>query len=558
MSAASRAIDRWRIGRGYTQTSESLAIYRILFALTTLFILGPGRLGVGVTSGEVGGAPAGMFHPPLGPAILLTTWPSAGVILAVELLLVASLGAILVGAFTRTASLSAATCGLVLTSLLYSEGKIDHTILWTVLVPALMAWTSWGDTWSVDAGRERVRQREGFQSDACLPIAGMAVALGIVFAGAATVKVLTGWLDPGTSASLGWAFAHGVQIGFGAEPPLPLPATPTVVWLVIDYATVIFEFGMLIAAMRRDWMAPYLFGAAALFHSGAALVGFPAFFEIIVVYLLFVRYDAVARRFSRPLGAFGRLAARRPVLVCAVAASVLALYSLAALRVGAPLTVVLVLAFVGVPAVALWPMVVAISAGVYAKRLLEPVDRSGNTLPAWAFPTAAAVVAAHISVILAVSEPYPSLMGPSFMGTFDDGRAINVAEQRFWVVDNGRRSEVAPSSVLIPSRGGAVQLGSVRFPGPNLDSSGRVIANPSLPDRLSNFYHHFSSKHLRDYGGPLSDAEKAWIRMNLAAHHVPCDRNCSLDVEWRRLSFDRTTGERLLEETVDRRSYTLH
>lgn len=555
--ARRRIVDRLRVGKGYPQTGESLAVYRIVFAFSTLFILGPGRLGIGVTSGEVGGAPAGMFHPPLGPAMLLSSWPPASVILGVELLLAASLGAVLIGAFTRTASLSTAACGLVLTSLLYSEGKIDHTFLWTVLVPAVMAWTSWGDTWSIDAGRERVRRRSGFRSDARRPIALMAVALGIVFAGAATVKVVTGWLDPSTSAALGWVFAHGAQIGFGAHAPLTLAVTPPFVWLVIDYATVIFEFGMLIAALRRDWMVPYLFGAAVLFHSGAALVGFPSFFEIIIVYLLFVRFDAVAQQFRKPLDTFGRLAVGRPLLVAGVAAAVLVVYGGVAIALGTPVTLVLLLAAAGVPAVVLWPLVACATAVVCATRHAPPDDRAGNALPAWTLPVSAAVVAAHIGVILTLTEPYPSLMGPSFMGVFDNGTTVTIAEQHFWVVDEDHRTEVAPADVLIPSRGGAVQLGSVRFPSPASDSSGQVIDDPTLTARLSNYYHRFSSAHLLDYGGPLSEAEQTWVRDNLARHAIPCADTCALEVEWRSVSFDRTTGRRLSESTVDRHIHAL-
>lgn len=555
-----RTIDKWRVGKGYTQTSASLAIYRILFALTFLFILGPTRIGVGVTSGEVGDIPAGMFHPPLGPAMLLNAWPPTDVIIAVELLLTASLGAILIGAFTRTASLTAATCGLILSALAYSTGRIEHAILSTVAIPAVMAWTSWGDTWSVDAGRERIRQRRGFQSDACRPIALVALALGVVFAAAATVKAMTGWLDPDTSSILGWAFAQGAYNGRGVAPPPLLSATPALLWLVIDYATVIFEAGVLVAVLRRHWLVPYLL-VAALFHAGASLLGFPAFFEIIAVYLLFIRLDAVAGRLRTPLDAFGRVARQRPMLVCAATALGLVLYSIVALVFNGPLTVVRILGAASVPGLVLWlmmwPAAIAVGIVAYAKRSTPPEDRPGNSLPAWAFPVTIAFLAAQTAVTLAVSEPYPALTGPRFMGNFDDGQTINIAEQQFWIVNDGRRIEVDHKAVLGKLRQGSVQLGELRFPAPYLDNGGHVIETPSLQDRLGNQYRQFGSQHLPDYGGPLSDTEKAWIRKNLANRNVACNLGCSLEVEWRRLSFDRATGDLLLVETVDRQDYPL-
>jgi hypothetical protein len=502
-----------------------------------------------------------MFYPPLGPAMLLTGWPPEGVMLAVEILLTASLGAILVGAFTRTASLTAAACGLILTTLLYSGGKIDHAILWTVLIPAVMAWTSWGDSWSVDAGRERIRRRNGFQSDACRPVALVALALGVVFGTAATIKALTGWLEPGTSSILGWVFAQAVQEGRQAGPPPFFSATPGFVWLVIDYVIVIFEAGFLVAAARRHWLLPYLLVAAS-FHAGASLVGFPAFIEIAAVYLLFIRLDAVAARLRHPLEVFGRAASQHPVPVCAVTALALVLYCVAALRLGDPLTVVWTLDAANVPGalvwLMLWPAVIVVSIIAYLKRTKPPEDRPGDSLPPWAGPASVAVLATQTAFTMLVSEPYPALTGPRFMGTFDDGHAINIAEQHFWIVNGGRRTEVDHTDVLDMSQAGAVELGEVRFPGPDLDISGRLTEDPSLQDRLRNQYHHFSAAHLPDYGGPLSDTEKAWIRSNLANQDVACDPGCALEVEWHRLSFDRATGDLILEESVGQQNYPLH
>jgi hypothetical protein len=144
------------------------------------------------------------------------------------------------------------------------------------------------------------------------------------------------------------------------------------------------------------------------------------------------------------------------------------------------------------------------------------------------------------------------------MGTFDDGRTVNIAEQHFWIINGGRRTEVDHAAVLDMSQAGSVELGETRFPSPDLDIGGRVTTHPSLQDRLRNQYHHFSSAHLSHYGGPLTDTERSWIRTNLAKHGVACDRGCTLEVEWQRLSFDRRTGKLLATETVDRHDYPLN
>jgi hypothetical protein len=492
--------------------------------------------------------------------MLLAGWPPAGLILAIELLLAASLFAILIGAFTRTASLTSAACGLILTTLLYSQGKIDHAILWTVVVPAVMAWTSWGDTWSVDAARERVRQRQGFRADARRPIELVALSLGVVFGTAAALKALTGWLDPGSSSTLGWVFAQAVQEGYKAGPSPFFSMTPGFVWLAVDYATVLFEAGFLIAATRRHWLMPYLL-VAAMFHAGASLMGFPAFIEIAAVYLLFVRLDVMARRLRRPLDAFGHIAGRRPVLVCGVAVLAWASYCGVALSTGHVVSVVWAVAVAHVPGalvwLMLWPAIVGCSIIVFWKRAAVLDDRPGDRLPAWAFPAALAIIAVQTALTMFVSEPYPALTGPRFMGSFDDGHAINIAEQRFWIVDDGQRVAVDDAAVLGMSQAGAVEMGETRFPGPALEIGGHVAGNPSLQDRLRNQYHHFSSAHLRHYGGPLTDDEKAWIRRNLAEHDVSCHRGCALEVDWQWLSFDRATGKRLRDEVVARATYPL-
>jgi hypothetical protein len=537
---------RWRVGRGYTQTSTSLAVYRIIYAATFLFILGPGRYGPGVTSGEVGGTPAGMFHPPLGPGMLLTGWPPTGFITTVELLLTASLFAILIGAFTRTASLTAAVCGLILTTLLYSAGKIDHAILWTVVVPAVMAFTSWGDTYSVDATRPRIQSRNGFRADATRPIMLVALALGIVFGTAAALKICTGWLDPHTSSTLGWVFAQAIQEGRQAGPPPLFSMTPSVVWLVVDYATVLFEAGFLIAAMRRHWLIPYLCVAAG-FHFAAAFTGFPPFLEIISVYLLFVRLDTARLRRLEKL-------TPRTVLICAGIG--LVVYCVSALTLGGPLTLARLLVVTGTAPIVLllWPGLIVAAVIVGWKH--TPQDRPGNTIPPWAILIAVVVITAQTVLTLFVSEPYPALTGPRFMGTFDDGRTINIAEQQLWIINNNQQTPVDHASVFDMSQAGAVELGETRFPSPELDVHGELTAHPTLQDQLRNQYHHFSSNHLPHYGGPLTTAEKTWIKTNLAEHGVPCT-NCSLEVQWRRLTFDRNNGKLLQSETINKQNYPL-
>jgi hypothetical protein len=530
---------------GYLQTARSLAAYRILFGVGILFVFVPGRQVIGGVSGEVGDVPDDFYHPPLGPFSLLSGWPPHGVLLGLEIGMTAALVMITVGAFTRSACLVYAATGTALAGFAYSTGKVDHTILWTLVIPVAMAFTPWGDHLSLDSCRTRIqrRRRPAYGADVLLPIQIVAVALSLMFAAAGVVKVLSGWLAFGDSAVLGWTVRHQFETGAAPDSPA-ITQAPIAFWYLLDHITVLFEVGFLIAVVRRQWFVRYLLVAVA-FHLGASLIGLPGFNPIAVVYLLFIRLDRIAEVFAQ------LLEVARKNLLAVVGVAVLAAFAYVAIGVtaGRPVTLQEVMEHAGLPSsVILWTLILGVAV-VAALRRREGQRRARFDAPAWLLSVAMAILFVQTALTLLVSEPYPSLAGPLFMGSVDTGQHLVVNEQRFLIVEGDAELRVPHSVVLPLSDSGAALLGKVRFPAPP--------SGADLQSRLADLGHTFSSRHLRGYGGELSTREAAWIRRSLASEGVGCGDACVLRVEWYELTFGRSGREALSEQLVSSRDYTL-
>jgi hypothetical protein len=535
-----------KVSAGYLQTARSLGAYRILFGLGLLLTFTPGRQVIGGVSREVGHVPDDFYHPPLGPFSLLSGWPSQPTLLALEIVMTIALVMITIGAFTRSACLTFAVTGTTLAGFVFSTGKVDHIVLWTLVIPGIMAFTPWGDHLSVDSRRRRIqlRQRPGFRTDVVLPIQLVAVALSVMFAAAGIVKAASGWLTPGDSAVLGWTLRHQVEAGLQPSLPTALAPVPLGAWPILDYITVVFEIGFLVAVLRRQWFVPYLVLAMA-FHLGAAIMGLPGFNPIAVVYLLFLRLDRAADSIEH-----AQALARRHLPVVVTAATVGALgYVGASVALERPVTLQAALEHLGLPSgVILWALPLALAALVLA-RSRGTQSRAGSRTPNWLMSAAVLLLAVQTTVTLAVSEPFPSVVGPLFMGSPDTGRVLHVRQQRFVVMEGSAHTTVPHRAVLALSPGGATLLGKVRFPAPP--------SGEDFQSRLADQGHSFSSHHLKSYGGNLSASETAYIRRSLTNAGIACGANCTLRVEWYELTFGRQTGRLEHERLVSHRDYAL-
>ncbi|WP_337059281.1 HTTM domain-containing protein [Kineococcus sp. G2] len=272
MSGAWGAFDRW-VARG-PFTATDLGRYRVLFAV--LLLLTPSRFT------WVAPFPDSFVKGPPGPFMLLRAVPPREVLVALDLLVLLAAGFLLLGLFTRTASVVVGLTLLTGNGISYSFGKIDHSIF-LVLVPLVLVFARWGDAVSVDALRRRYRQDAPATGPAPAPpqwpLRLLALLVGLGFLTAAAPKLLSGWLSPATQAVQG--VMHTQYHVNGRTEFLAgtfLDVRSVLFWESVDVATVLLE-GLLVLAVL-NWRAWRIgIAVATLFHFGVLLmmnIGFAA------------------------------------------------------------------------------------------------------------------------------------------------------------------------------------------------------------------------------------------------------------------------------------------
>ena len=322
MNRLGTAFDRW-VARG-DATPADLGLYRVLFALVVLLSPRDFRW--------VAQFPDSFVKGPAGPFWLLRRVPPEGVLVGLELLVGVSAAFLLVGLFTRTASIVLAVALLGGYGTVYSLGKIDHNVF-VILVPVLLSFARWGDAWSLDALRRAPRDPAAPAPQ--WPLRLLALLVGLGFLTAAVPKVLSGWLSPATHAVQGVMFTQyhvngrtelladrfvGVRDGF--------------FWESVDVATVLLEGLLVVAVLSWRWWRVGI-AIACLFHLGVLLMMNIGFSSNVVTYAAFVlwsRAPLLRRSTAGPGGARPPRRRPRPGSLVALALLAAALGAFAALR----------------------------------------------------------------------------------------------------------------------------------------------------------------------------------------------------------------------------------
>src|SRR5262245_19503126 len=145
-------------------------------------------------------APPAFFSPPASLAALFTTFPSSSLLLGLNVLASLFLSMLLIGLYTRVASVGTTITLLLLNSWAYSLGNINHDIL-LVITPFVLAFSGWGNALSLDArgrGTPLPDTRKGSWS-----LTLLALLIGIAMFTTGWAKVSTGWLNPATLSTYG-------------------------------------------------------------------------------------------------------------------------------------------------------------------------------------------------------------------------------------------------------------------------------------------------------------------------------------------------------------------
>lgn len=235
--------------------------------------------------------PDALYAPPPGLPALWGGFPSAATATAVEVGCIVFVALMTLGWRTPWTSAAAGITAIVGNSMVFSTGKIDHTIfVW--LVPLVMAWSGWGERLSLDARRRPVTPRTHTPGP---PVAALTMLLGVGFLTAALPKLAGGWLDPSTQAAQRFfradqALLDRTHLLADAANALSWPW----LWELADIATVALELAVPCAVLSprlfRRLLAPL-----AVFHLVNLLVLNISFSATVVIYLL-ISLPAVDRR----------------------------------------------------------------------------------------------------------------------------------------------------------------------------------------------------------------------------------------------------------------------
>lgn len=255
-----------------------------------------------------------VFSPPIGPFRLLSTYPSAAVLVTLEVLIVIAAFCVTVGLFSRVASVSLALLLISAFGISYSFGKIDHNIL-LLVAPLALSYSGWGANFSVDSLRRRSTQPPHWRVQ--VGMRTLAFMIGLAFMTAALPKLLSGWLDIESQATQGYLYvqymAHG-RVDFLAPIFLNLNFAP--LWEVLDWITIAFEAAILVAVISWPWFKRAI-AFAALFHLSVLLMMNIAFAANMLTYGAFVAWTGRSTRVPPSLLMIGIAAATGTVALTA-------------------------------------------------------------------------------------------------------------------------------------------------------------------------------------------------------------------------------------------------
>jgi hypothetical protein len=274
--------DRW-IFKSYSIPAAGLACCRIFYASYTLFFAA-GRMD------WIGGFPQVFYKaPPYSFAALFTGFPPPFFFHVINLLFVGLLIMILVGWKTKIASIAFSILAVLATSFIFSLGKIDHIILFTV-TPFIMAFTNWGSVWSIDGSQPSAKhQIESW------PITLLSLIIGFTMFTSGYWKAISSWLDLNSLAIQSKLYSN-----FYARNRTDLLADyfieirNPIIWELADWAIVLYEILFIIVIISpvlfRFWIS-----ICVIFHLVVLLMLNIDFSIHMVAFAPFINYQMLGK-----------------------------------------------------------------------------------------------------------------------------------------------------------------------------------------------------------------------------------------------------------------------
>jgi uncharacterized membrane protein YphA (DoxX/SURF4 family) len=265
----------------YALSSEHLAVIRILFSLYTIVC------GVIPNLAYLADLPATFYSPPISIGLAWTGFPPVWMAYALHIIGYVLCTLLCLGIATRPVSLALTMYFCVCYTFVFSLGKINHNTAY-ILLPGLLAWSSWGSVFSIDGLRQQ------YSPD--LPKKNVhdrfvvflyAFTLGWLYFTAAIPKIVGGWLSLDTQAVYGWCiqtFFVEHQQEFLAS--WFLETLSPFLWECADWSVIMFEGGFLIASLHKSSMRIWCCGAIFFHWLVINTLNIPSA-GFIVCYLLF-------------------------------------------------------------------------------------------------------------------------------------------------------------------------------------------------------------------------------------------------------------------------------
>ncbi len=279
---------------GYAVPTEGLALFRIVFAGYVLLFILP-------TYGWIAEAPPAFYAPPrYSLGILFDSFPHAVFLHALSIAVIALYVALFVGFRTRVTSILITVIIILGNSFSFSFGKINHSFIVDFL-PFALAFSPWGDAYSMDALRRRGHLGPPAPGKLSLsnawPVALTALVIGFGYFSAGFEKAPI-WFDLNTAThgARSWLIRGFFQTGrveYLADFFLRLDNRWF--WEVVDLLALALELGFLLAVVHVRAFRAFVLIAVG-FHLANYLMLNIDFSGLYVVYLLFIPSSLVLSR----------------------------------------------------------------------------------------------------------------------------------------------------------------------------------------------------------------------------------------------------------------------
>jgi len=262
---------------------DGLAIYRMLFAAASLFLIGYPNV---TWLSEI---PDFFYRPQLFNIayFMADQMPSYAILFLLSWLPVILLVLVFFGYKTKYAAIGFGLLLIIQGAFESSLGKIDHGVLHP-LTAIIMAFSGWEKFYSFDAAK----MRPGINNSG-LAVFLLALAIGFAFFTAGAAKFFGGWVDPG---QLGvWHHFFGSFYVWERKlflAPLFIEIDNYYFWKFQDYLIVVFECLFLPALLFKK-VFRIVIVLAILFHTGVFLIFNITITSIFLAYAAFLPWKKI-------------------------------------------------------------------------------------------------------------------------------------------------------------------------------------------------------------------------------------------------------------------------